>query len=480
MILPTMILLDFLMCRMICRLKSTRRCQVWITLAVCVSFCGCGSSAGDGGDRPLVVVVSGDTAGWIVPCGCASNQSGGLPRRGSYVKQLGRTAEVLVVDVGGAPSGTSDYERVKFESILKGEIAMGVVAHNIGASEIALGTDYLRSAAKDLGVPLISANVRDSHGRLVAEPIRVVKAGGRRIAFVGVVSQRFATEGTIIDPPGRCVLDTIKEAPRYDHVVVLAYLSEGELRELASSLPEVDVVVGGPTGQSVLPEPVGATLLASATNMGKFIARLNVPARGTDERFTGSVVEMNERFEDDPRQIANLDEFYDELARRDFSPERTSFGDSVPANLPEGYRVAGTESCRACHQDDCRQWDDSAHARAWKALSATGAHVDPYCQQCHTTGYGLPGGFASAKRSKSSVAVGCESCHGPSQAHVRQPNTRTAFFGQAKGQCVTCHDRDNSPSFVYDEYWPKIHHGDSPPTSAQPTGRTEKTSDGAQ
>ncbi|HEV3022087.1 MAG TPA: hypothetical protein VGX76_06455, partial [Pirellulales bacterium] len=24
--------------------------------------------------RPLAVIVSGDTAGWIVPCGCTSNQ----------------------------------------------------------------------------------------------------------------------------------------------------------------------------------------------------------------------------------------------------------------------------------------------------------------------------------------------------------------------------------------------------------------------
>src|SRR3990172_11014673 len=38
----------------------------------------------------LVLVVSGDTAGWIVPCGCASNQSGGLPRRGSFVADRGR------------------------------------------------------------------------------------------------------------------------------------------------------------------------------------------------------------------------------------------------------------------------------------------------------------------------------------------------------------------------------------------------------
>ncbi len=53
-------------------------------------------------DRPLVLVVSADTAGFIIPCGCTSNQSGGLPRRATYVESLRETADVLVLDAGGA------------------------------------------------------------------------------------------------------------------------------------------------------------------------------------------------------------------------------------------------------------------------------------------------------------------------------------------------------------------------------------------
>src|SRR5688572_28723578 len=53
-------------------------------------------------DRPLTLLVSGDTAGWIVPCGCASNQSGGLLRRGSHVEALRRRAELIYADAGGA------------------------------------------------------------------------------------------------------------------------------------------------------------------------------------------------------------------------------------------------------------------------------------------------------------------------------------------------------------------------------------------
>ena len=79
-----------------------------------------------------MLVVSGDTAGWITPCGCASNQSGGLLRRGTYLANLGKTADVILADAGGAAGGTSDYHKVKFEAILAGERRMGLAAHNIG------------------------------------------------------------------------------------------------------------------------------------------------------------------------------------------------------------------------------------------------------------------------------------------------------------------------------------------------------------
>ena len=88
----------------------------------CALVIGCRPSSVE---RPLVVVVSGDTAGWIVPCGCTSNQSGGLPRRAAYVEGLREQAEVILADVGGAPHGTSPYDRAKFEAILRGELTDG-------------------------------------------------------------------------------------------------------------------------------------------------------------------------------------------------------------------------------------------------------------------------------------------------------------------------------------------------------------------
>lgn len=407
--------------------------------------------------RSLSLVISGDTAGWIVPCGCASNQSGGLLRRGTYVAEVRRKGDVIVADVGGAPAGTSEYQRLKFEAILRGELAMGVAAHNLGGPEVALGVDYLRNVARTVPAPLVSANARDAFGKLIVPAARIVELSGRRVALLGVVSPRFSQPGVQIGDPREATVATARElAGRYDSLVVLAYLPEEEILEFAGAIPEADVVVGGPTGQSMQPRQVGPTLLGSATNKGKFLIHVVAPFQGGG-RWSGQVIDVAATLAEDPAQVTNLRRFHDQLAQRDFAAADTGLVPELPAGLPADYAIAGSETCVACHEQDCQVWDETRHATAWKTLTEQGYHVDPFCQQCHTTGYGLPAGFVSARRSGNRTNVGCESCHGPSLAHQRDSAKKPSFA--AADQCAGCHDRENSPKFEYASYWEQIRHG---------------------
>jgi hypothetical protein len=425
--------------------------------------------------RPLTLVISGDTAGWIVPCGCTSNQSGGLLRRATYVRGLRERADVILADAGGAPGGTSPYHRFKFEAILRGEHRMGLDAHNLGGPEAALGAEYLRKATREAGITLLSANVRDGTGALVGDALQVWDRSGRRIALAGVLSRRYGGPGLTIDEPREALLRAAADAKgRYDSLVVLAYMPEDELRQLAADLPEADAIVGGPTGQSLPPRPVGPTLLAAATNKGKFLVRLD--ETGQHPAWSGEVVEMGPVLEDDPEQRANLSDYLTGLAGHDFAAADTGLAPSLPDDVPARYRLAGDAACAECHREDRTTWNVSKHAGSWRTLAERDFQVDPACQQCHTTGFGLPGGFVSAKRSAAAKAVGCESCHGPSAAHAKNPKERTLFA--AADQCVSCHDRENSPQFGYDVYWPRIRHGARAVGGQRPHGpsRTEEVS----
>ncbi len=211
------------------------------------------------------------------------------------------------------------------------------------------------------------------------------------------------------------------------------------------------------TGQGIAPESVGPTLLGSDSHKGKFIRRLETSSTGNRLAWSGRVVEMNSAFADDAEQNDNVHRYLERLAREDFRADETALVPAVPADAPKDYRLAGDRSCVNCHQKDGEHWSSTPHARAWQTLSERGSHADPSCQQCHTTGYGLPGGFLSVSRSSASVGVRCESCHGPSLAHSQRPDTHTPFA--ARDQCVRCHDRENSPKFDYAAFWPQIRHG---------------------
>jgi hypothetical protein len=51
--------------------------------------------------------------------------------------------------------------------------------------------------------------------------------------------------------------------------------------------------------------------------------------------------------------------------------------------------------------------------------------------------------------------------------HVRDPKIHPTFSGRAASVCTTCHDHENSPSFAYAAYWPRIRHGDEKPTAGK-------------
>jgi Cytochrome c554 and c-prime len=432
---------------------------------ICLSammLAGCGRSSPT--TKPALIVISGDTDGWIVPCGCTANQSGGLLRRGTYLNDLRKTANLIYADVGGATSGNSPYQQAKLEAILNGEKQMGIAAHNLGKSELAFGPDALRNLATKTGVTFISANTRATDGQPLALPLIILPLDGKRIALVGVVDPTYATNQITADDPRSAIMSIIaSHRTEFDSLIVLAYMPQNELSKLADALPEADAVVGGPTGQPIVPTMQGHVLLAAATSKGKFLARLQVPQ--ADHPWTGAVDELGPTLADDPTQLENLHAYLAILGQRDFSAAQSGLVPPIPTGVPADYRIAGSTSCISCHAAESAQWQSTHHASAWTTLVNKGFQVDSYCQQCHTTGYGLPGGFESRSQSMALVSVGCESCHGPSLAHVHDPHVHTPF--DAMDQCVRCHDQENSPQFDRPTYWAEIRHSATQPAGAK-------------
>lgn len=450
--------------------RYTLRRHFFLLFIVFLSTVGCNSNS-----SKVTIFVSGDTKGWITPCGCAANQSGGLARRATLLKQAAAYDDVLYLDAGGSASGISEYHQMKLTAILRGDVEMGLALHNLGSPELLMSPKQLEEVGNEANAKWLSCNVasKSSDGPSISK-IETFTKGKFRIAVAGVVDPKLLGGDSKwqAKSPIPALLDAFSNV-KADVRIVLAYFDEDGLQKLAQELPEVDFIIGGPTGQAMTPVKIGRVQVLSGTNKGKFLARLRLaPDRDSWTTMSAEPIEVSSRLDEDRSQKRNLSKLLDDLAKRDFTVHEAGIVDRLVGDQ-EGYRIAGSESCEKCHAEDQMVWKGSKHGHAWEALVSKKSHVDPYCQQCHATGYGYEGGFVSVAHASMLVNVGCENCHGPSAAHVANPKIKTPF--QSKDQCIRCHDHENSPSFKQDAYWTKVAHGKKNEIQAFPHPLDEQT-----
>ena len=97
------------------------------------------------------------------------------------------------------------------------------------------------------------------------------------------------------------------------------------------------------------------------------------------------------------------------------------------------------------------QWQATSHAAAFNTLLHLQRHFYPDCVTCHTTGFGYPTGYQISQVGATGdtlEAVGCETCHGPGNAHTLNP-TRDNIRGEvAIDVCAQCHTQEHAPGFL--------------------------------
>ena len=126
------------------------------------------------------------------------------------------------------------------------------------------------------------------------------------------------------------------------------------------------------------------------------------------------------------------------------------------------YSFATNAKCRLCHRDFFIGRKHDVHDRAFSLMLSAGRGEPEQCLGCHTTGYGVRGGFTSATTTPRLVNVQCEGCHGPGSEHIRH-NGKGGFLAgtvnpeNLKKMCLSCHNDRWNRSFddfeaAYDSY----------------------------
>lgn len=392
-------------------------------------------------DAPeALLVIGGDTRGYLAPCGCSDPMLGGIERRATIIRALAKTAPTVVIENGGLVNGVGRQDEMKAETLAQALGELGSAAINLGPTEAALGRGEVSQLTRLAGGAFTSASIADPDSLGMSS---FVERGPFRIA--GVVANPPALAGALGQTP-RPLEDSVNRFVDGSeaNLVLMVQGDRDVAMRIAKAHPKLAVVVYSAGGQPAWSR-VGDTWLVTPGERGKNVVVLELTREGL---IRPRAIPLGPAVADDPVVGRFLASYLRRVDREDLL-------EKLPRTATASY--AGSWACQDCHRDAMRTWKHSAHRQALVTLESKGHDHDPDCVSCHVVGLASTKGFRSRATTPQFAGVGCESCHGPLLAHVKNPvAVRPPKIGPQA--CVSCHNPDNSPHFDYSTYWSKIAH----------------------
>ncbi len=132
------------------------------------------------------------------------------------------------------------------------------------------------------------------------------------------------------------------------------------------------------------------------------------------------------------------------------------FGTGVlPGEVGANERIyVGSKTCEECHAVEYKNHIEfSKKAGSFESIKGmeqklTAAEYKG-CFECHTTGYGKPGGFVSEDRTPALKNAGCEVCHGPGSLHAQSGDPDDIDHDLTLDACIKCHNPDRVEAFDF-------------------------------
>jgi hypothetical protein len=433
-----------------------------------------GRSHAPGGPAGVLLLAAGDLRGEIKPCGCSpEGQMGGLPRRLTYLEQVGKNAgePMLRLDLGNNFPDPSPQGRLKVEfiqTVLKQAKLDGILP---GPNELALGLPAL-----DPALPYLVSN---SPNPAPLSSRRLVNlAGRRRIAILGYLSPQEVYQGPQsafrLLPADGALLDRWRADLRTEGATAAILLfrgSDAELETIVRGGIFHAVISGNPSPdelKQVTERRVTGMAIPQVPTKGQGALRLRVAA--SPIMPAAEVDWLKDTYADHPRAVQAM-AAYDAKVKALFF-EQAAAAEARGKSSP----FAGAETCKACHLPAYLVWQGAKHPHAIEVLQKVGKQFDPECLACHVVGLNQ-GGYISQDTTPELANVQCENCHGPGKAHLANnavklvpPAGATPESRPGEGTCRTCHMGSHSPTFAFTTYWPKISHG-GPAMTVLPTAK---------
>ncbi|WP_020468719.1 multiheme c-type cytochrome [Zavarzinella formosa] len=420
------------------------------------------------GKPEMVIVVTGQTNGYIQKCGCSNPQKGGLDRRYNFMESLrAKGWEVVGLDLGDVMKPldyTPTFQQTlsKYECSMQSMKLMGYQGVGVGVQELTaqlLNPLAKYSAQKGNETPKVHfANIdnRDEFpnangGSALVESDIITAKTGLNIGVVGIVGAEIQTanpdNSVKFSPrPGPVLNQVLKgwaKAKNVPDLNVLMYNGpldwkdprgvKADAESIAAAHPQFHVVIclSNDAEPPNMPKKANNdnTIIVQVGHKGQNVGVIGVYKIGGAIQLFYQRVAITDEFdtpagkEADHPVLKTLQDYSNTVRDNDYlSDMRMRKKDHTSQILFKNAAYVGDGQCVACHQAEHAAWFNSKHAGAYKALETsvkpTGRQFDGECIICHTVGYDYKTGFVNDKVTKHLMNVQCESCHGPGNLHV--------------------------------------------------------------
>jgi 2',3'-cyclic-nucleotide 2'-phosphodiesterase (5'-nucleotidase family) len=292
----------------------------WVLVA------GCGAS--DDSIRSLTILHTNDLHARFLP---DDEDRGGFAHLAVAIRsECARAAACLVLDAGDLVQGSPVSSVHRGVPVFDVANLMGIDVSTLGNHEFDYGWEMIAEFLEAAEFPVVTANVVDGEGTLLAdEPYVVLEAGGIRIGVIGVLTKDLPYLTTSDKYGPWKILPVVETVERYlsevakqaDLVVVLGHLVDEEETAILERARDVPVVVSGHGHDrrerpKVVDGRVGVRVEAYGRELGRLDLRIDTRSRTVVDWSWKAIPIDASRIEPDPSVAKRVDAWESEIAER--------------------------------------------------------------------------------------------------------------------------------------------------------------------
>jgi len=405
----------------------------------------------------ITLIYTGSANGILESCHCPGNPFGGLVNRVAVVDSLLQEyPEAIVVDCGDFLPAEPDS--LKSVYVVKAMLLIKTEAIAPGEQDFNLGRDFLVGS----GLPLLSPSLYNPDTRSYMFQNYIIRnTGSVKTAIITLMSPSLFS----------FFPDTLRqqigiEAPeaswkrfgpllreKSEIIILVSHMGYDKDVDFLQKNSNIIILVSGHSQQLLNePERYGGSLLLAPGKNGEYVGFLQVQLDSLNkiENYKNELIPLIAEKVGESAEIRSLICDYNVQLQKQLKQQA----------IAAGRKFYGSDFCAGCHVKEYASWQKTAHYSALDTLTDMGKDENPSCLDCHTTGYGYPGGFVSKAETPAKGGIGCEECHRIPPNIDFSSGKPHKVLPLIEKWCTRCHRQPHIIDFNYEQMKQKVEHND--------------------